>query len=488
MTTNNNAMPTLPAPDDVAMPRLELPGLLMRRALVVAALCVILILILGVWRIRIDTLREMEASLDLARASQILSAMRDGTAEEELLRLRQLPGLRHLDLSVEDQSGRVVAQVADEESNTWLAQSAGPLTTWLGTGKAAPPAVRYALPLRDGQTWTVVFRASPDSEVLEATSNLLGLLLLLIAFCAALLAAVHLVVHRSLGPLRVLVEAIAGVGLNRLSAVKTLPAMPVRELEAIAQALRHLVLAQERSEAARRVLAHRVMSLQEDERQRLARDLHDEFGQRLTALRVDASWLLRAAVLEPKAQQVVSGMAEQVALIQNDVRQLLARLRPLGAAFTSDDAGPQTLGRLRSMLHELVAGWTSPGSEKGPVIGLDFPADDDELPVTPGLALGLYRITQEALTNVVRHAEAARAIVEIRSHTDADGHPLLRWSVSDDGRGLPDLSAALQRGTGLVGLKDRIWTLGGEFDATPGIDGRGLALRAEFRATSGATV
>ena len=85
--------------------------------------------------------------------------------------------------------------------------------------------------------WTVVFRASPDSEVLEATSNLLGLLLLLIALCVALLAAVHLVVHRSLGPLRVLVEAIDGVALNRLSGVKALPAMPVRELEAIAQAL-----------------------------------------------------------------------------------------------------------------------------------------------------------------------------------------------------------------------------------------------------------
>jgi two-component system sensor histidine kinase UhpB len=263
--------------------------------------------------------------------------------------------------------------------------------------------------------------------------------------------------------------------------------MPIRELEAIAQALRHLAAAQERSELGRRVLAHRLMSLQEDERQRLARDLHDEFGQRLTALRVDASWLQRAGVMQSQARQVVEGMVEQVALIQDDVRRLLARLRPLGVTPSGVELGPQTLGRLRSMLVELAAGWSAAGIGRGPRVELQMDPCFDDQPLGQGLALGLYRITQEALTNVMRHAGATRCQVTLSAHSTADSGCTIEWRVADDGCGLADLEAALRRGTGLAGLKDRIWTLGGALSATPGIGGAGLALQAHFRADPAAT-
>jgi two-component system sensor histidine kinase UhpB len=465
--------------------QLELPALVMRRALLVAALCLCIVLLLGVARARSDTLREMQGSLDLAIVNKVLAGLHESSPDEGLRQLRTLPGLRHLRLELCDETGAVAAALGDEDSSAWLTQKWQWLSATIGISQPTRQ-VAYAVPLRDGRLWTAVLTASPDSEILEAASNLTGLFLLMLACCGAMLAAMHWIVRRSLQPLRTLVDAIAGVERHELAAVKALPRMPIRELEAIAQALRHLAAAQERSELGRRVLAHRLMSLQEDERQRLARDLHDEFGQRLTALRVDASWLQRISTLPPQAQRVVEGMLEQVALIQNDVRRLLARLRPLGVTPSGVDLGPQTLGRLRSMLVELGAGWSAAGAERGPRVELQIDPRFDEQALGQDLALGLYRITQEALTNVMRHAGATRCRVEVAARSTGSTGCVVEWRVTDDGCGLADFDAALRRGTGLAGLKDRIWALGGTLEAAPGIGGAGLALRAKFSAEPGA--
>lgn len=462
------------------LPPLELPGLVMRRAAVVALACLLVIMALGLLRARSDTLREMEGSLDLARASRLLAGLQSGPVEHGLRQLEAIGGLRHLQLELRDEQGRTVLRLADEDSSAWLSQQWHRLMAAARLGRAATE-VAYPLLLQDGRRWTAVLSASPDSELLEAAANLLGLFVVTLACCAAMLAAMHWNVRRCLAPLRQLVEAIAGVERQQPAAVKTLPVMPIRELEAIAHALRHLAQAQEHSEDARRVLAHRVMSLQEDERQRLARDLHDEFGQRLTALRVDAAWLQRSAQLQDPARGVVAEMLEQVTLIQDDVRRLLARLRPLGTTPSGLDGVPQTLGRLRSMLGELAAGWTGAGAQRTPQVELRMDEGDDAVELAPELALGLYRITQEALTNVMRHAQAARVAVEAAVRHEGGVPSLLTWQVADDGCGIGDLDAALRRGTGLAGLKDRVWTLGGRFEGGAGLGGRGTALRAEFR-------
>ncbi|MFO1326039.1 MAG: histidine kinase [Rubrivivax sp.] len=476
--TSTVAPPAAEAP----APGLELPGLVMRRAIGVAIAGLVLVLAFGLWRARTDTLREMQGSLDLARLSQVLGRFHEQPPEDGLRRLAAMPGLRHLQFTLRDERGVAVARIADEDADAWLVRRWRALSAALGATRP-PPELSMPVALRDGRTWTAVLAPSPDSEILEAAANLAGLVALVLLGGAAMLAAMHVSVRRSLAPLRTLVGAIAGVERQQLTAVQALPAMPVRELEAIAQALRHLARAQQRSEAARQVLAHRLMSLQEDERQRLARDLHDEFGQRLTALRVDAHWLQRAGALGDEARRVVAGMAEQIGLIQDDVRQLLARLRPPGAAAEGGpggDGGPQTLGRLRSMLAELVEGWSGSGREGRTTIELRVVARHDTQPLPPALVLGLYRLTQEALTNVMRHAGARHAVVELALPPGDDGTPRLAWRVADDGCGLGELAAAMRRGTGLAGLQERVWALGGQLHAsTPA--GGGTALGAEFR-------
>ena len=100
------------------------------------------------------------------------------------------------------------------------------------------------------------------------------------------------------------------------------------------------------------------------------------------------------------------------------------------------------------------------------------------------LCLALYRISQEALTNVARHAEASRATLQLTLQQRVDGD-LLQWQVSDDGSGLGSLQVALQRGNGLAGIRQRVWALGSdlECDAARNVasESSGLCLRALFR-------
>jgi two-component system sensor histidine kinase UhpB len=481
------ALPRTLQPDDMppqAALDLDLASVVMRRAMGVGVSCLLVLLVLGIWRARTDTWREMQGSLDLARASQALAQLREQPLEEGLRRLSAMPGLRHLQMVLRDESGQVVLGLTDEESGAWLVRHSPGLASWLGSVRPATE-LSYGVPLQDGRVWTVALSATPDSEMLESAANLFGLALLMALSCAAMLLAMRWSVRRSLQPLRTLVEAIADVERHEAQSVAKLPAMPIRELETIAQALRHLAAAQMRSEAGRRVLAHRLMSLQEEERQRLARDLHDEFGQRLTALRVDASWLQRAGGLDAKARQIVVGMGEQISLIQDDVRRLLARLRPLGVMPSEAEVPTQTLGGLHSMLTELVQGWSGSAGDRGPKVELLIDRRSDVHPLAHDLALGLYRITQEALTNVMRHADATRCEVQISAVDEAQDGSVVLWRVTDDGRGIDDVDAALRRGTGMAGVKERIWTLGGHFEGSPGPGGRGTQWRAEFRVPAG---
>ena len=445
---------------------MQLPRLVMRRAAVAALACLALALLLGLARVRLDTQQEMAGSLAVARASAALALLSTHDAQQALDSLRALQGLRHLRLDVTDADGRRLLHLPDT-----AAGAGGASARWLGV-LLPSQSVSWPVQRPEGGTWTVVLSSSPDSEIQEALANLAGLLALLALCSALMLAVMHWNTRRAFRPLQVLLGAIGRARERDLAALQGLPAMPIAELEAIAQALRQLAGELHGAESARRVLSHRLLSLQEDERQQLARDLHDEFGQRLTALRVDAAWLQRRLEAAPQQQSVAVGMGRQIARVQDDVRRLLQRLRPLGPG---SDAAPATLGRLRLMLGELQGGWSAaPGCSTRFELQV---SGDDTVALPPALVLGVYRISQEAFTNVARHAQARVAGLQVALDCSGDG-PVLRWRVNDDGCGVADMQAALQRGGGLAGIKERIWALSGEFSWQAGAPG--LALRARL--------
>jgi two-component system sensor histidine kinase UhpB len=220
--------------------------------------------------------------------------------------------------------------------------------------------------------------------------------------------------------------------------------------------------------------------------------LHDEFGQRLTALRADAAWLAQRVASDAQAHGVVAAVSAQCEALQAEIRSLLKRLSPAGGGDGAAD-----LLRLQRLLEDLIAAWNaSPGQAvrfelvllahdaQGRVREWPTAEQARSFALPHELCLALYRISQEALTNVARHAGASCATLQLTLLQRAEGD-LLQWQVSDDGSGLGSLQVALQRGNGLAGIRQRVWALGSDLEcagAGSSATGRsGLCLRARFR-------
>ena len=208
-------------------------------------------------------------------------------------------------------------------------------------------------------------------------------------------------------------------------------------------------------------LSSRMMQIQETERRAIASELHDEIGQALTAVKIN----LQSLLLQPEAPRVeriedgiriVDGALEQV-------RNLSLNLRP----SQLDDLGLQAA--LRWYL-----------DRQSRIAGLDIQFSADALPdrLHPDVETACFRITQEALTNVLRHAGARRVRIELRLRGSE-----LELVVDDDGKGF-DVPAAQRRATtgaslGLVGMEERAALAGGRIDLSSAPDG-GTRLRARF--------
>jgi two-component system, NarL family, sensor histidine kinase UhpB len=208
----------------------------------------------------------------------------------------------------------------------------------------------------------------------------------------------------------------------------------------------------ERLEAERRDSARRALAAQEGERRRIARELHDEVGQVLTAVVLQLDRVHRTAA--PAERDDVEEAREAVRASLEEVRDLARRLRPEAL----DDLG------LRSALAALT-------NEVGRRAGLEVRRElGTELPaLSADEELVVYRVVQEALTNTVRHGGARRAWVELR---ERDG--VVEAVVRDDGRGF-DMAAAAA-GSGLRGMRERAVLIGAGLDVASA-PGAGTTVR-----------
>jgi PAS domain S-box-containing protein len=226
------------------------------------------------------------------------------------------------------------------------------------------------------------------------------------------------------------------------------------------------------SEQQLRQLAGYLQTAREEERTSIAREIHDELGQAMTAMKMDLSWLVKRV---PEDQQPVQerlrGMIELVSDTITTVRRLATQLRP----GILDDLG----------LHAALE-WQAHEFQTRTGIGCDFVAAADVADLAPERATAIFRICQEALTNVARHAHATS--VHIRLWEEAK-HLLLE--VQDNGRGISTNETAQARSFGLLGMQERAFLLGGEFQLT-GSPNNGTTVtaripRAQARAKGGAS-
>ena len=232
-------------------------------------------------------------------------------------------GLRHFHVALFDAEGHRLTHkptVTPDTTHTLIGD-------WLLHGERLTP-YRLPVPSADGRSWMVVLEPQPQSESSEAVNSALVQLALFGAITLALIIALWVSVRRALAPMSNILSGIARIEAgDYVSPIKT---NGVRELDQIAQALNHLAQALTAEHAKQHELLHRLQDVQEDERRRLAHELHDEFGQLLTAVQVDASYLLKQTSGQPALEDCARAVVDNSGSILTQLRSLLAQLRPYG--------------------------------------------------------------------------------------------------------------------------------------------------------------
>ena len=194
-----------------------------------------------------------------------------------------------------------------------------------------------------------------------------------------------------------------------------------------------------------RAFAARIESAREDERTRVSREVHDGLGQTLTGLKMDLAWLEKRL---PEEQQEVAGkmkaMAQVVDTTIKSVRRISSALRPQ----MLDEVG--LIGTIKWQAGDFQV-------RTGIRCNADLPADEPMLDRAGSTAA--YRILQEALLNVARHAAATRVDISLRVGAD---HLILK--IADNGRGMAQAQWRDPKSLGLLGIRERAYLLGGNVD------------------------
>ena len=290
----------------------------------------------------------------------------------------------------------------------------------------------------EGQVVVVPNPLNEIAEIWDELTFLAGLLLVLAGVIVGLLVRT---VNRGLRPIRQLAAAFDR--LEHGSHEELDRPIRVAELSRIGVQFNSLVRSLRRVTEDNHLLIDKLISVQEAERKEIARELHDEFGPSLFGIRADVSCILRwsrsGEVRFREIEERALSIAELADSIQRINSRMLDRLRPL----VLDHLG------LPEALRQLVSAW----QERYPSIlwKLDVPTtialpDED-------VSLTLYRVVQESLTNVVRHAEARSVEVSVQIQGPGGTGRGIAVLVCDDGRGFP---RELRLGFGLLGISERI--------------------------------
>jgi two-component system, NarL family, sensor histidine kinase UhpB len=254
-----------------------------------------------------------------------------------------------------------------------------------------------------------------------------------------LLGADLLLLRGTLGPLRRLVQTMRAVDPTRPGRRAKEDAHAGSEILALAHAFNEML---DRVESERRNSARMALAAQEAERLRVARELHDEIGQTLTAVALRAE---HAAVQTPAQSEALTDIAETIKTSLEDVRAIARELRPEAL----DDLG---------LVNAVIALCSRVGQQGSLRVRREFggrlpPLDAD-------VELVIYRVAQEALTNVMRHSGAEQVTVSLR---EQDANVVLE--VTDDGRGLEE---GLVEGSGIAGMRERAMLVGADLRITAG--------------------
>jgi two-component system sensor histidine kinase UhpB len=366
--------------------------------------------------------------------------------------LRQLVatfnGNRHLTAAVVDPRGRV-------RIRSQGAMPATPAPAWFAA--SIRPNVQPAMiRVPDGSNDVLILRPEPASDTAalwSANANAAGVF----AVAAAIgLGLIYWVIGRALAPIVDLSRGLSAIGASGYRERVREQGPP--ELRSLQGGFNAMAGRLEEIDERNRALEAQLLTIQDEERAEIARDLHDEIGPHLFAVALDADMIGRS-LSQGETQSIpdqVRSIQGAVSYMQRQVRDLIARLRPTRAA---------ELG-LEAAIGDLVTFWQA----RQPDVAFVSELDGADAGVPEDLRDVIYRVVQEAVANALRHAETKQLSISIaRSVNDI--------AVTVANRGSPRPAATESPGLGLASMRERVHAAGGLLSIDRGRQGWTVAAR-----------
>ena len=299
------------------------------------------------------------------------------------------------------------------------------------------------------QLGRIVVSADLSDEIIEAWQELLPLLKLAAILLIITLLLLYRAVNSGLAPLNELLSAFEK--LERTEFPVNVREDVVLELKDIHQKFNRVAGILQSTLADNQELAAHMVNLREEERNTLARELHDELSPHLFAIKmkIEAAQIAKEAGKESAMFENLENVAHMAAELKQNIRRMLQRLRPQEL----NDIG------LRETLLNLINNWQS----KNPEIHCTFDISGEIDNLKDVLQITIYRAVQEALTNITKHADTNTAIVrvEVIPVTTQNPKEMIEIEVRDAGR---SASPESKPGLGLRGMRERVQSLGGSLD------------------------
>ncbi len=343
-------------------------------------------------------------------------------------------GNRHVQARLQDDAGRTerisTAPPAGAPAPEWFQRLIAPRTT-----QAALPA-----PLTAAGPQMILLRATPDPDIGALWVELSGVATVLGGSALAGLVLVVLVVRAALAPLRELSTSLGEIGRGDYRGrLRERGPKEIQRLERSFNAMAERLTAMGRRNWA---LEQHLLTLQDEERAEIARDLHDDVGPLLFAVSLDAE-----VITQHLAAGRPEGVPDQVAAIQAGVRHVQREIRAMVARLRPTPVTELGLGRA---IQDLVKFW----ADRRPEIAFELHLPESEAQLRDVLKDTAFRVIQEAVNNAVRHAHPNRIEIAIRC-----GPSEVEVEVVNDGADAEPEAAAL--GFGLVGMRERVASSGG---------------------------
>lgn len=307
------------------------------------------------------------------------------------------------------------------------------------------PPVSYSLNTSDYKTVQVIINANASDEIHEAwqeTRVFFGVILLL---SSGLFLAVNVIFRQVLQTVETILKNLTEIETENYQ--NPLPHFAISEFQRIAQAINHLTSTLHKARQENNRLTLHSLEIEEEQRQTLAQELHDELGQSITAIKVMAVTGKKTAGNQSEIYQNIIRVCDHLVMV---VRSMMKNLHPL--ILTE-------LG-LSASLHDLISHWQA----RTPELKISLSCDEEVDAIEIKKAIQVFRMVQEAITNTVRHAQAKNLLISLSMHGMTQKSLEIVFADNGVGCELPSLSL----GFGLLGMQARVKSLNGNMQIETG--------------------